>query len=303
MLFLLAISYNRPQFCSNASWNLSAITFATSTIVGTNPWGVFVNTNNTVYVANRQNGLVHVWLEGSNSPTGNISGNLSIPYNLFVTDNYDVYVDNGEANYVVDKWSSNSTNSVAAMYMCGGCYGLFIDINNNLYCSMQYTHKVISKSLNSRLNVWSIVAGTGSAGSASNMLNGPRGIYVDTNLNLYVADYNNARIQKFSFGQLNATTVAGATAAGTISLWGPTGVVLDANGYLFISDTWNHRIVGSGPYGFQCIVACSGAGSSSTGLYFPAHLSFDSYGNLYVADWGNSRIQKFLLANNSCGKV
>jgi hypothetical protein len=247
--------------------------------------------------------LVNVWLEGSTAPTRNISGNLSVPYSVFVTDNYDVYVDNGEANYMVNKWSLNSTNGVAAMYVCKGCYGLFIDINNNLYCSMYNGHQILSKSLNSRLNVWSLVAGTGSAGSASNMLNSPCGIFTDTNLDFYVADSSNNRIQKFPFGQLNGTTVAGATVVGTITLNKPIAVVLDADGYLFISDDYGHRIVGSGPYGFQCIAACSGAGSSSTALDYPVGLGFDTYGNIYVVDWGNSRIQKFLLANNSCGKI
>ncbi len=31
-------------------------------------------------------------------------------------------------------------------------------------------------------------------------------------------------------------------------------------------------------------------------------LSFDSYGNIYVTDTGNQRIQKFVLASNSCCK-
>lgn len=186
------------------------------------------------------------------------------------------------------------------MYMCGGCYGLFIDINNNLYCSMQNTHKVISKSLNSSLNVWSIVAGTGSAGSASNMLYDPRGIFVDTNLNLYVSDCSNNRIQKLPFGQSNATTVVGSSAPGTISLYCPLGIIMDADGYLFITDDYNFRVVGCGPYGCRCIAACSGAGSSSTAISYSGHLSFDTYGNLYVVDWGNNRVQKFLLANNSC---
>ena len=303
VLFLLAISYNLPRFCPNATWNTSAINFASSSWVGINPWAIFVNTNNTVYAANQQLNRVHIWPDGSIAPTRNLSGNLSSPSSLFVTENGDTYVDNGGQNYRVEKWSVNSTSSVAAMYMCGACYGLFIDISNNLYCSMYIRHQIVSKSIQSRLNVWSIVAGTGTAGSTSTTLYNPRGIFVDINLNLYVADYNNNRIQKFSFGQLNGTTVAGATAPGTITLFGPTGLALDGDGYLFIVDTWNHRVIGSGPYGFRCIVACSGAGSTSSSLNFPAHLSFDSYGNLLVVDWGNNRIQKFFLMQNSCGKI
>jgi sugar lactone lactonase YvrE len=148
------------------------------------------------------------------------------------------------------------------------------------------------------------VAGTGVSGSASNLLNEPRGIFVDANFNLYVADCLNNRIQRFPSGQLNAVTIAGSGASGTtISLDCPTGLVLDANGYLFITDFNNHRVVGSSANGFRCLVGCSGvSGSSSNQLYNPTSLSFDSYGNLYVADMNNNRIQQFVLATNSCGK-
>ncbi|CAF4247679.1 unnamed protein product, partial [Adineta steineri] len=191
----------------------------------------------------------------------------------------------------------NSTSSVAVMYMCGACYSLFIDISDTLYCTMYYSHKVISQSLSTRLPIWNTVAGTGTAGSTSLTLYYPRGIFVDTNLNLYVADSVNNRIQKFPSGQLNGTTIS----TGTIVLNYPTGVNLDADGYLFIVDSYNYRIIGSGPYGYRCIAACTGTyGSTATTLDYPTTLSFDSYGNMYIVDTDNSRIQSFLFLTNSC---
>ena len=236
-------------------------------------------------------------------PIRNISGNLSLPYCLFVSDSNDIYVDNGQVNLRIDKWSSNSSVVVAAMYTCGACIGVYVDIKNNLYCSMTTRHQVVSKSLDDRLNVWNVVAGTGVAGSTSLTLYNPRGVTVHTNLDMYVADCDNHRIQRFRFQELNGTTVVGAAAPGTIALYCPTTVIFDADGYLFISDTFYHRIIGSGPDGFRCIAACSGAGSSSTSLYLPAFISFDTYGNLYVMDYGNHRLQKFLLSSNTCGKI
>ncbi|CAF3964398.1 unnamed protein product, partial [Adineta steineri] len=302
-LFLLiarqtsGISYNQPKLCANATWNQTAITFANSTTAGTLPVGMFINTNNSVYVADQANGRIQVWLNGSTTLTGNYSGGLSVPYSVFVTDNSDVYVDNGRTNYRVDKWGWNSTSSVPTMYTCGQCYSLFVDINNMLYCVMGANHQVVSKSLDTHVNVWSIVAGTGSAGSTSVTLNTPWGIFVDNNLNLYVADTNNNRIQKFASGQLNGTTIA----TGTIVLFGPTSVIFDADGYMFITDCFNQRLIGSGANGFRCIAACSGsAGSSSSQLFYPHTISFDSYGNIFVVDQENNRVQKFLLLPNSC---
>ncbi|CAF1293135.1 unnamed protein product [Adineta steineri] len=291
-----AIAYNLPKFCANATWNPVAITFADVTIIGTYPYGIFVNTNNTVYVPDRLNNRVQIWANNSATPTNTISGGLNTSYSLFVTDNGDIYVDNGYANNRVDKWAFNSNSSVPAMYNCGPCYSLFIDINNMLYCSLYNSNKVIAKSLNTNLNIWNTVAGTGTVGATSTTLNSPSGIFVDNNLNLYVADNSNNRIQKFASGQLNGTTIS----TGAIILANPTGIVLDFDGYLFIVDQGHGRIIGSGPYGYRCIAACSSPGSSSSQLGAPFSLSFDSYGNIFVSDLGNNRIQKFFLVTNGC---
>jgi sugar lactone lactonase YvrE len=190
------------------------------------------------------------------------------------------------------------------MYVNQKCFGLFVSINNVLYCSMGSRHQVITKSLNDNSNVLTMVAGLGCYGSTSNMLWNPRGIFVDTNFDLYVADYNNHRIQLFRSGQLTGITAAGNGSPNiTITLYYPTGIILDADKNLFIADSGNHRIVGSGPAGFQCIIGCTGTyGSASNQLYYPWSLSFDSYGNIFVTDSDNNRVQKFMLLNYSLGK-
>jgi hypothetical protein len=251
-------------------------------------------------VADQTHNRIVMWLEGSINFTKMISGGLNNPHSLFVTIAGDIYVDNGYTNGQVDKWTSNATNSTPAMYVSSSCYGLFIDVYDNLYCSVKSNHQVVMKSPDSNASTSAIVAGTGCSGSASNMLYNPYGIFVDINLNLYIADSGNNRIQFFIAGQLSGTTVAGNGVS--ISLSQPTGITLDADGYLFIVDSYNNRVVGSGPNGFRCLVGCSGSGSASNQLSLPHTLSFDSYGNMFVTDSSNNRIQNFLLATNSCGK-
>lgn len=188
------------------------------------------------------------------------------------------------------------------MYVNDICFGLFVDIYDNIYCSLGNLHQIIKKSFNDNVNMSSICAGTGISGTTSDMLNEPHGIFVDTKFNLYVADSGNNRIQVFQSGHLNGTTTVGNDAPGTIALNYPTDIILDAQGYYFITDTNNHRIVGSSPNGFRCIAGCSGtSGSGSDQLFFPSSLSFDSSGNLFVTDTNNSRVQKFILTENSCG--
>jgi hypothetical protein len=250
---------------------------------------------------NGANNRISIWSDENNTSIQNITGNWSSPYSLFVTINDDIYVDNGNSYGQVDKCTLNETVTVPAMYVCSACFGLFVSVNNTLYCSMYYYHQVIAKSLDSVLNPFQIVAGTGSYGSTASMLYYPRGIFVDINFDLYVADCFNNRIQLFQLGQSNALTVAGNGASGAITLNYPTGVVLDADKYLFIVDCNNDRIVAEGPNGFRCIVGCSGYGSASNQLWNPQSMAFDSYGNIFVVDATNNRIQKFFLATNSCG--
>jgi len=197
----------------------------------------------------------------------------------------------------------NNVTTITTFVSFCSCYDSFVDINDMFYCSYPDSHRVLRKSLDSSLNSYSIIAGGGYCGSTADLLCNPYGIFVDINLDLYVADYSYSRIQRFHQGQLNATTVAGgAVSATTISLYYPAAVILDADKYLYIVDYWNHRIVGQGPNGFRCIVGCNGGGSASDQLAYPMSLSFDSYGNLFVVDRDNNRIQKFVLASNSCSK-
>ena len=289
--------------CPFASWNLNATTFADFPTVGYGPYNLYIDINNTIYVANGYDDIIQTWNNAdANLSTTVYNTNNGYSNSLFVTSEGDIYFDNGYSTGQVRKWLTNATNSITVMDLTVSCTGLFIDLNNTLYCSIADLHQVVTKLLDDSSNTPRIVAGTGCYGSASNMLAYPEGIFVDIDFNLYVADYDNSRIQLFQKGQPNATTVAGSTAPGTIALSNPTGVVLDADGYLFIVDQRNSRIVGSGQTGFRCVAGCSGtAGEASDQLNKPRTMAFDSYGNIFVIDTFNDRIQKFVPTDDSCG--
>jgi hypothetical protein len=202
----------------------------------------------------------------------------------------------------VYKLSSNLNNGTIVMSVNGSCVSIFV-IDSTIYCSMDDHHQVVKNTLPSDINTLEIVAGNGSSGSTSTMLNEPQGIFVDTDFNVYVADFGNNRIQRFRLNESYGQTVAGNESNENMKLWGPTGVALDADGSLFIVDSGNYRIVKFGPNGFRCIVGCSiSSGSASDELSRPWSLSFDSYGNIFVSDLGNNRIQKFDLETNACSK-
>ena len=302
-LFVTGVSFNQPKLCPNATWNPNGTTFADNNTLGINPKSIFISNNNTVYAANYQNGYIQIWLEGSTSPTSTIISNTSSQSNLFVSEVGDIYVSNLNGNNRIEIWRENASTYASTVSVSGTSYGFFVDKNDSLYYSLYSTHQVIKRSLNSSNSVLQTVAGTGCPGFPSDMLYYPRGIFVATNFDLYVADSSNQRIQRFKVGQVNGTTVAGIGAVGTITLSNPTAVMLDAYGYLFILNSGSYTIIGSSPSGFRCIIGCTLIyGSLPYQLSNPQSMAFDSYGNIFVVDSNNNRVQKFMLSFNSCSK-
>ncbi|CAF1506951.1 unnamed protein product, partial [Adineta steineri] len=297
----LALSFNQPKFSPTPIWNANGITFADQSIVGEYPTAIFVNTNNAIYVVNGEDNTILIWHEESVNPTKIIHGSFTKSASIFVTSNGDIYIDDGSKNGQVQRWRAETGAFATVMNVSSRCEGLFVDIYDTLYCSMVDHHQVVKRSLNdSEMASNRVAAGTGIDGSDSDELDGPGGIFVDVNLDSYVADCINNRVQLFQLGESDGITVAGRTSINaTVTLRCPTVIILDAEKYLFIVDYSNHRIVGSGVNGFRCLVGCYGMGSKSNQLNTPFSFSFDRPGNMFVTDRRNDRIQKFSLINDS----
>ncbi len=143
-------------------------------------------------------------------------------------------------------------------------------------------------------------------------LNNPEGVALDSDGNLYIADYNNQRIRKVAADTGIISTVAGNGAAGyggdndlaiNAKLNYPVGVALDGAGNLYIADHSNYRVrkVASGT-GIITTVAGNGTGlfggdygpATAAGLNYPMDVALDGAGNLYIADFYNSRIREVL---------
>jgi len=80
----------------------------------------------------------------------------------------------------------------------------------------------------------------GSGGTGNGQLSTTKGVFVDGEGNVYVADYWNCRIQKFSGD--GAFIAHGHKGDGDGQFNTPKGVVVDKDGYIYIADTSNSRM-------------------------------------------------------------
>jgi sugar lactone lactonase YvrE len=141
------------------------------------------------------------------------------------------------------------------------------------------------------------IAGGNGGGGKANQLNQPISITVDKSGNLYVADQENHRVQRWAPGAAFGVTVAGGNGAGNNpnQFNQPFGVAVDDNGNLYVTDMLNHRVQRWAPGATEgvTVAGSNGVGGNASQFDRPAGIIIDESGNLYVADGNNHRIQQF----------
>jgi len=137
----------------------------------------------------------------------------------------------------------------------------------------------------------------GTFGSAPGQFNfffgggGSAGIAVDASGFVYVADYGNDRIQKFTSAG-GFVTAWGTSGTGDGQLRGPDGIAVDAGGNVYVAEAGNDRIQKFTSTG--TFVAKWGSSGSGPGqLSAPDGVAVDGSGNVYVVDRLNDRIEQF----------
>lgn len=141
--------------------------------------------------------------------------------------------------------------------------------------------------------------------AADSYFNRPRGLAIDAQGTVYVADSQNHAIRKLSRGQVR--TLAGNGQAGyqngqgaSVRFNTPSGLAIGADGSLYVADTLNHVIRRISPAGvvstFAGTAGADGGYADGTAALArfnePSALAFTPAGELLVADAGNQLIRK-----------
>ena len=189
--------------------------------------------------------------------------------------------------------------------------GITLDVDGNLIVADAQQHVIrrvsplgVATTIAGMPGTTGFVDGTGSAAR----FNGPIGVAVDPDNNIYVSDkYNNA-IRKITPEGV-VSTIAGSATWGTTDgtgssarFWWPGGITYAPDGKLYIADYSNNRIrtmttsgavttLAGGTMGFA-----DGTGTSAR-FYNPPGVTADQSGNVYVADFGNRRIRKIVISS------
>lgn len=147
------------------------------------------------------------------------------------------------------------------------------------------------------------VAGFQDGAPETSQFNSPWDLEIDSQDNLYVADFNNNRIRKIT-PDGTSSTLAGSGVAGTTDgngssaqFYFPAGLGLDNQGNVIVADQQNHLVRKVTPTGEVTTVAGSISGyadgnGTSARFFYPTDAAVDGTGNIYVADQGNERIRK-----------
>lgn len=117
----------------------------------------------------------------------------------------------------------------------------------------------------------------------------PRGLGLDKDGNRYIADTENARIQKFdATGQFIMRFVTGKE-----EMLQPHGVAVDASGYIYVSESFRHRLLKFNPDGTY-LKEYTGP---EVGFYGPRDIAVGPNGKLYIVDQGRTRVVVFDPSN------
>jgi sugar lactone lactonase YvrE len=267
------------------------------------PLSVYIDDNQTIYVADYSNHRILEWKNGTTSGQvvaggngrGNRNDQLSSPVNVIVDKVNDSLIICDYDNKRVVRWPRRNGKIGETIISNVGCWGLTMDTDGYLYVSDFNKHEVRRWKIGETNGT--LVAGGNGQGNRLDQLNCPQYIFVDQDHSVYVSDRDNNRVMKWMKDAKEGIVVAGGQGEGNslTQLSTPRGIIVDQLGTVYVADGSNNRVMRwlKGATQGSVVVGDNGSRGQPNQLNAPVDLSFDRQNNLYVVDHYNNRVQKF----------
>ena len=294
------------------------------------PWGIAVDGNGTVWVADHGNhriqsmGLDGQWrvaagkARGGAGAPGSGAGEFRSPTGIAVGADGTVWVADSW-NHRIQAMGNDGQWRVAGGNPRGGAgargaragefgypTGIAVDGSGGVWVADAGNHRIQAMG---RDGQWRVVGGKpggsdGAIGTGAGEFNSPFGIAVDGSGGVWVADGLNHRIQ--SMGRDGQWRVAGGKPGGSDGAEGigagefssPFGIAVGAEGTVWVADGLNHRIQSMGRDGrWRVAGGKPGGGDGARGtdvgeFSSPFGITVDGNGRVWVADSYSHRIQR-----------
>ena len=215
-----------------------------------NPYGVAIDSAGNVYVADSSNDRIQKFTSAGAFITewgsaGSNPGEFALPIGVAVDSSDNVYVaETGNdriqkftsTGVFITEWGTNGTGDVEF----DNPIGVAVDSTGNVYVADSNNNQVKKfSSAGTFITKWG--RNDLSTGTGDGEFNNPNGVAVDAAGDVYVADYGNSRIQKFT----SAGTFIikwGGSGSGDGQFINAAGVAVDSAGNVYVADTFNNRV-------------------------------------------------------------
>lgn len=169
------------------------------------------------------------------------------------------------------------------------CSGLALDDQGLLYVTESDNNRVTRWILGENLTEDGIVAGGNGKGNRLNQLYEPFAVSVDNNRTVYVADYQNDRIVKWTEGAKEGILVGKVR-------W-PRSIHVDSLGHVYAIDGYYSKIM---RWTSENVNGTTIIGEKQYTLSQAYDFAFDRHGNVFVASYGKGRVDRFDIDRSAC---